>query len=104
MSIFGKKQKDEDEEFEEEGRGNRKFTKKLVDLAPVNKKKRKEPPKPWGKKERMTVLIVLAATAVIALGLMISAKGDSGIRFNFPKPDFSFLNSLKEETIIIEKK
>lgn len=104
MALFGKKKEKEDEDFEDENKGNRKFTKKLVDLAPKNKKKRKEPPKPWGKKERMIVLIVLAATAIIALTLMISAKGDSGIRFNFPKPDFSFLNVLKEETVVIEKK
>jgi len=56
MAIFGKKE-DEFEE-EEDFRSGRKITRKFKDLNPENKKRRKEPPKPWGKKERLIVLIV----------------------------------------------
>ena len=106
MNIFGKK-KDEDIEDEdefEEGE-ERKFTKKFKDLNPENKKKRKEPPKPWGKKERMIVLIALLATVIISAILSISKDLGSefgGFHLEMPKFSLDSLNPFKGETIILE--
>lgn len=117
MGLFGKKK----EEFEEdddltpdEDRQNRRLTRKFKDLNPENatlrdKKNRKEPPKPWGKKERMMVLIILLVTVIISAGLMLSAHGFNLVKFTdvtskINSFDFSSLNFLKEETIEIRKK
>lgn len=119
MGLFGKKK----EEFEEdddltpdEDRQDRRLTRKFKDLNPENKnlpagrqENRKEPPKPWGKKERMMVLIILIATVIISAGLMLSAQGFNLVKFTDVTSkingfDFSSLNFLKEETIEIRKK
>ena len=77
MSIFrNKKEEDydyEDEEFEahEDRRPN---PRKFKDLKPENKKKRKEPPKPWGRPERITVLIVILITVLTSVILSLSAR------------------------------
>lgn len=113
MALFGR---NKDEEFEDEdefddpsytkaseGKGrfsNRKFR----DLNPGNKRKRKEPPKPWGKKERMVVLIILLVTAIISAILAIGSGHGSGIHLGLPKIDLNSLNIFKQETIIIPKK
>ena len=113
MSIFGKKKEeeyDDEDDLVEEERADRKLTRKFKDLDPQNKKKRKEPPKPWGKKERVTVLIVMLTTLVVAGILAITARGLSspqGIHvssINLPKINFGELNIFKEETIEIKKK
>lgn len=78
MNLFGKKKEEEIEEEEldqaEQAKldlENKRLKKKLKDLAPENKKNRKEPPKPWGKKERLIVgsffLITTLAAAVLFL-------------------------------------
>lgn len=114
MAFFGRgKKEDEDEEYEddeeleiEDERKDRKLTRKFRDLRPENKKKRKEPPKPWGKKERLTILIILVSSVLIAGILAFSNQAH--ISFNLSAPsfnmDFSKLNILKEETIEIRKK
>lgn len=121
MGIFGKK-KEEDYEEEDgqleskDGEGDRKLTRKInKDLEPRNKqslagfagkKKRKEPPKPWGKKERMTVLTVLLVTILISGVLALTARGYNLPELNtFDLDHFSFgsLNIFKDETIIIRK-
>jgi hypothetical protein len=108
MALFGKKKdeeyEDEDEFDEEEGRGSRKFNKKFRDLSPQNKKKRKEPPKPWGKKERITVLVILVVTVVVSAVLAFVAGGKGKFNLSLPKFDFSSLNIFKEETIIVGRK
>lgn len=77
MSIFQKKkEKDydyEDEEFEEH-EDRRPNPRKFKDLKPENKKKRKEPPKPWGRPERLTVLITVLITILTAGILSLSAR------------------------------
>lgn len=101
MSIFKKKKVELDEdqivELEERILSN----KKLKDLSPQNKRKRKEPVKPWGKKERLIILVTLLITAMISAGLMISSYG-----FKYPKVNLNLnLNNLfKGETIVITKK
>lgn len=113
MALFSRNE-NEDEEYEdeeeldlEEERQDRKFTRKFKDLKSQNKKKRKEPPKPWGKKERFMVLAIMAATIIIASALAIIARGANFSGFSklaLPKIDFPSLNFFKEETIIIQKK
>lgn len=103
MALFKKKNEEveEEETFEE-----RKITRNLKDLNPENKKKRKEPPKPWGKRERLIILVIFLATVVISAILSIS----NGLKLSFEKPnfrsprlDFSSINIFKGETITIEK-
>ena len=52
MALFGKNEDyEDDEEFDElDRREDRKLTKRFQDLNYGNKKRRKEPAKPWGKK------------------------------------------------------
>lgn len=107
MAIF---HKDKDEEFENEddfdGKENgsdRKLTKKFRDLNPKNKKKRKEPPKPWGRKERLIVLVILLVTVIISAILAFGARNKNSIRLSLPKFDINSLNIFKEETIIVGK-
>ena len=113
MGIFGKKNEeeieDEDSLTPDEEAKDRKLTRKFKDLTPENKKKRKEPPKPWGKKERIIVLIALISTVLISGILTLSADGISTrgfpkFSFTFDKIEFDKFNILKEETIEIRKK
>jgi hypothetical protein len=105
MALFGRNKEeefeDEDEFSEEETGEDRKLTKKFRDLKPQNRKKRKEPPKPWGKKERMIVLVILLATVIISAILTIGARKKESIHIRLPKFDINSLNIFKEETIII---
>jgi hypothetical protein len=105
MAIFGRNKdeefEDEDDFSEEEDRGDRKFTKKFRDLNPKNKKKRKEPPKPWGKKERVLVLVILLVTVIVSGVLAFGAGNKGAIQLGLPKFD---INIFKEETIIVGKK
>lgn len=106
MKFFGTKDKIPEEEDYTISTG-RKITKDLKDLKPENKKKRKEPPKPWGKRERFIVLAVLLATTIISAILLFGdlLKSDLGkINFNLPKIDLSSINIFKGETIEIRKK
>lgn len=114
MALFGKKKSEDDEELEdgeleEDGdKASRNLKRKINrDLKPENKKKRKEPPKPWGKKERMIVLVIFLSTVVITGILALSARGYSVPSVsgpNFSLPSIESLNIFKEETIIIHKK
>lgn len=98
MALFGRK-KDEDEDYEDEDEfEDEDEPRKIRDLKPNNKKKRKEPPKPWGKKERLIVAIVLGTTAIIAAFLAISARG-----FRLPELPKINLNIFSGETITLEK-
>lgn len=100
MSIFSKKSEEdyEDEDYDEdEGRLSRKKTlKKIKDLKPENKRKRKEPPKPWGKKERYLVLGVFVATITLSSLLYTSARS-----WKLPGLPKISLPSFGEETIVI---
>jgi hypothetical protein len=117
MALFGKKEEEEiedeiDKDIEEDELREKKLVKQLKDLKAENRKKRKEPPKPWGKKERITVLVILIFTVLIsgALFLLSSNKYQFQINqfqipnINFTNIDFSSFNIFKEETIMIEKK
>lgn len=79
MSIFKKAAEEEmdltDEEMEEEDRDGTLRRKRIKDLKPENRKKRKEPPKPWTKKERLLIFYVLAGSIFFSLLLFASARG-----------------------------
>lgn len=98
MALFGRrKEEDEDEEYEVE-----RSPKKIKDLNSQNKKKRKEPVKPWGKKERYTVLAILAGTIFVSGVLALSARNFK--LPGFPRVSFSGINlsnPFKEEVITI---
>jgi len=91
MSIFNKR-KYEEEEYEDEdeplysrasvdrsedrGEANRRYprNKDFRDLKPENKRRRKEPLRPWGKKDRILVALLLLFTAGISSYLGLSAR------------------------------
>ncbi len=106
MALFGRK-KDEDYEDEDdldlaEEREERKLTRKFRDLKSENRKKRKEPPKPWGKKERYIVLTVLLLTALTSGILAVSAR-DFKLP-GFPRISFgsiNFENPFREQIVTI---
>lgn len=98
MGLFGKNRDEliEEEEIEE------KLTRKFKDLKPENKKKRKEPPKPWGKRERYTVLTVLLATMVVSGILSVSARNYKLPGFPRIKlSGFTLSNPFEEQIITI---
>ncbi len=99
---------DEDDELEDDAEDESKSRKKTFkskdfkDLNPKDKKARKEPAKPWGKKERLLVLFVILATAGISAYLSLTSTGwKLSDLFNINKPNFSFGNLFKEELIVI---
>ena len=98
MAIFKKRSEDfEDEEDNEDQISPRRFK----DLNPQNKKKRKEPQKPWGRRERLLIISILLATVIVSIAISFSAQGWK--LPGLPKltlPSFNFFNG---ETIIIEK-
>jgi beta-lactamase class A len=102
MGIFQRKK--EDEEYEEELEiKSRKLPKDKAfkDLKPGNKKKRKEPLKPWTKKDRFLIFLLLILTAGMSAYLGLSAR-------EFKLPGFSRLekpsfNLFGEEKIVIER-
>lgn len=99
MSIFKKKDDYNDEEIE-----RRIHSKSFRDLKPENRKRRKEPPKPWGKKERLLILSIILVTILLPTFLALSAREWKlpGLpRFSFEMPTFSF-PSFGNETIVIE--
>lgn len=102
MSLFRKEEEDE-EYFEDEEREvvRRHRSRQFRDLIPRNKRLRKEPPKPWGKKERLLVLAVLLLT-IIASGMLAFSVRDWKLP-GLPRLKIPSINFLKEDTIIIEK-
>jgi len=113
-----KKKKEKEEEFDDEDElspeddlQDRKLTRKFKDLNSENKKKRKEPPKPWGKRERLTVLIIMTITVLLSGILFLSSNNNFHfsnfqfpMNFHFSNFHFSSLNIFKEEIIEIRKK
>lgn len=68
----------------------------LKDLAPENKRKRKEPPRPWGKRERLLVFSALVLSIVASSLLALSNR-------NWKLPGFPRIDFSAEETITYEK-
>ncbi len=108
MALFKRKEdedlEDDEDLIKEEEKENKKFKKKFKDLKPVNKKKRKEPPKPWGKKERLTILVILIVTILVPVILSLPARDFklSGLpRLSIDLNNFSLRNLFGEKTIEI---
>ncbi len=98
MALFGRKKEEDfdDEEYEVEERSYR----KIHDLKPENKRVRKEPLKPWGKKERYIVLGILVLTIFISGALALSARD-----YKLPGlPKINLKNPFKNEVIVIGNK
>lgn len=96
MRFFGRSNKEEEKEESSE----RVVKSKLKDLKPENKKRRKEPPKPWGKKERFFILFSLLITIVVSIVFSLLSGN-----FELPKfPDFNLDTIFKGETIIVGNK
>lgn len=105
MRLFGKKDDDEEEIDEEEELEKKIRSRKFKDLTSENRKKRKEPSKPWGKKERLIVLSVLLITVLISGGLAFSSRDYKipGLpRLKLSSLSLNLNNLFKGETIIIE--
>lgn len=99
MKLFGRNEEEDDEDILEEEEEEEKKPLKIKDLKPENKRKRKEPPKPWGSKERYLVFGVFLITILIAAILAASARNwklPNLPRFAFSFPQFS------SGTIVIE--
>ncbi|MCJ7656648.1 MAG: hypothetical protein MUO55_02565, partial [Candidatus Atribacteria bacterium] len=73
MAFLSRKKSDkeygDDSSFSDTPEGEQRKTRRrfsdrsFKDLQPENRKKRKEPKKPWGKKERLFILLVILLTA-----------------------------------------
>jgi quinol-cytochrome oxidoreductase complex cytochrome b subunit len=101
MGIFGKKKtKDEENEKtdsekkdEEVSKGKR--ARKFKDLNPENKRRRKEPIRPWNNLDRIVLLFLILITFGASFYFAISAKG-----FKFPHliPN---INPFSDRTIVL---
>lgn len=98
---FFRREKQEDEEYEEESLPKTPRAKEFKDLISQHKKARKEPPKPWGRRERILVLVVLFLTVAASIALAASSRGWK--LPGLPRLKLPSLSFFKEETIIIEK-
>lgn len=95
MALFGRKKKKE-EDIDHTSRG------KNPASAKASARRRKEPPKPWGRKERLLVLVLLFITVGTSAVLGIYSRGWKlpGLpRLKAPSIKIPFLG---EETIVIE--
>lgn len=103
MKIFGKKDEEfDDEELDEKELDKEIPSRKFKDLKPENKRKRKEPVKPWGKKERLVIALTLGLTIFTSALLAVSAR--EWKLPGFPKigiPKIGNLNPFREETIVV---
>lgn len=105
MKIFGKKEEEfDDEELDEKELDREIPSRKFKDLKPQNSRKRKEPVKPWGKKERIIIATTLGIT-IFASGLLAISAREWKLP-GVPKigiPKIGNLNPFREETIVIGK-
>ncbi|HCR35904.1 hypothetical protein A2130_00060 [Candidatus Woesebacteria bacterium GWC2_33_12] len=96
MGLFSKK---ENESFEDEINEE---PRKIRDLRPENRRKRTEPVKPWGIKERFVILITLLATVLTSGFLSLSARN-----FKLPNlprlsiPKLSLNNLFQDQVIVV---
>lgn len=102
MALFGRKEEQVFEDEEELEVKELKRPKRIRDLNSENRRKRKEPPKPWGKRERLAVLLTFLVT-VLTAGIM-SASARAWKLPNLPRikaPNFSNFFLFREETIVV---
>ncbi len=109
MGIFSRRKKSDEEDLEDkegnllekEGQEGKKLkARKVKDLNPENKRRRKEPIRAWNKFDRIMLLIILILTAGAAFFLALSSRG-----YKLPKlPRITVpkLNLFGERTIVLE--
>ncbi len=104
MFGLGKKRREELEDYQEdilenEEKLNLPARRKFRDLNPESRKRRKEPIKPWTKKERLLVLSLLALTIISSaiFGLLARDWKLPGL----PKIKFSGLNLFSGEIVLV---
>ncbi len=108
MRLFGEKEEFDEELDEEELERNFPSNRSFKDLKLENRKKRREPPFVWGRKERFVLLFVLFVT-IFSSGVLAASARDWKFP-GFPRIKVSSLslssslNPFKEETIIIGNK
>lgn len=102
MGIFDRKEKDETVEDDASLEEDLRVLRKLRQQRLEGKKKKKEPPKPWGKKERYIVGITILLTVLISALSSLGAREWKlpGVK-RFKLPSFSL---FKEETISLGEK
>lgn len=98
---FFRREKEEDEEYEEESLPRTPRAREFKDLISQHKRARKEPAKPWGRRERILVLAALFLTVAASIILAVSSRGWK--LPGLPRLKLPSLSFFKEETIIIEK-
>jgi hypothetical protein len=102
MAIFGRKREVGFEDEVEVEETSELKPRKIKDLNPENKKRRKEVLKPWGFKERIFVLIVFILTILTSGALALTARN-----FKLPKlpqfkiPNLGEINPFKEQVIVV---
>lgn len=94
MFPFKRKKVEEVEEVENNFKEKIPNT-KIKDLSPQNKRRRKEPRKPWGKKERFWVAIALGLTILFPIFLTIYSHG---FKIKLPQINLPSLN----QTIVVK--
>jgi len=104
MGIFRGRKKEKDEDYEESGERvvRRRSTRKSFNETKPGRRRKKEPPKLWGRKERLFVFAILTLTVGISATLSLSAR--SWKLPGLPRiklPSISLPN-FGERTIIIE--
>jgi len=103
MALFSGRNNEEEYEDEMEEESKKKTrSKDLRDLKPENRRKRKEPVKPWGKKERLLVFLFLLLT--VGLSSFLALQSRDWKLPGFPRlkiPEFT-IPFFGEKTIIIE--
>ncbi len=105
MGLFRKKVEEDIDDEIETSEEPRQIKRQFKDLNSENQRTRKEPLKPWGKSERLTVFIVLLITVATSGILALSAR-------NFKVPeiprlkisDISTLNPFREQVIVVGNK
>jgi beta-lactamase class A len=91
MRLFGNRKKEE--EVDEP-------SKKDLEKPKRTRRKKEEPPKPWGKSERYLVLLVMGSTVIIAVFLAMGARS-----WKLPGlPRLSLPKGVLEETYVFEGK
>ncbi|MEK7550282.1 MAG: serine hydrolase [Patescibacteria group bacterium] len=100
MAMFGKRR--DEEEYEDDPTSYETSRGRIHDLKPENRKKRVEPPKPWGKRERYIVLTIFLVTIFTSAILALSAR-DFKLP-GLPKFKFDLKNIFSEQIIVVGNK
>ncbi len=85
---------------EEDGEGRTVKVKKIKDLSPGNKKRRKEPIRAWNKFDRIFIFLILVMTAGSSFFLALSSRGYK--LPNLPRLKIPKYNIFGEKVVVLE--